>query len=83
MRVYGGVTAVYKESKLAKPAAVPYEFIDIAIRILWSSGKDIPNILVRNNENISWQELGHSFIAGLTSNGVNNNNEEVNEDGNE
>ena len=59
------------------------EFIDIAIRILWSSGKDIPNILVRNNENISWQELGHSFIAGLTSNGVNNNNEEVNEDGNE
>lgn len=43
------------------------DFIDIAIRIIWSSGKDIPEILVKNNENINWQELGHSFVAGLTS----------------
>ena len=43
------------------------DFTDIAIRVMWSSGKDIPEILVKNNENINWQELGHSFIAGLTS----------------
>lgn len=42
-------------------------FVDIAIRIIWSAGKDIPEILVKNNENLSWQDLGHSFIAGLTS----------------
>lgn len=42
-------------------------FVDIAIRIIWSARKDIPEILVKNNENINWQELGHSFIAGLTS----------------
>jgi len=42
-------------------------FIDIAIRIIWSSGKDVPKILVKNNENLNWQELGHSFISGLTS----------------
>lgn len=44
------------------------DFTDIAIRTLWSMGKDIPEILVKNNEDITWQELGHSFIAGLTSN---------------
>ena len=42
-------------------------FIDIAIRIIWSFGKNTPEILVQNNENLKWQELGHSFIAGLTS----------------
>lgn len=52
------------------------EFIDIAIRIIWSSGKSIPNHLVRNNENLNWQELGHSFIAGLTSPKFVNNKEE-------
>jgi len=43
------------------------EFTDIIIRTLWSMGKDVPEILVRNNDDIEWQELGHSFIAGLTS----------------
>ena len=51
------------------------EFTDVAIRILWSMGKDVPQILVKNNENIEWQELGHSFIAGLSSN-INKNKEE-------
>lgn len=54
------------------------DFIDVAIRIIWSSGKDVPNILVKNNENVSWQELGHSFIAGLTSQ-TTKKKEEVNE----
>ena len=54
-------------------------FTDIAIRIIWSTGKDIPEILVKNNENINWQELGHSFISGLTSaRYVKEENEEVN-----
>ena len=42
------------------------EFMDTAIRVIWSSGKDIPEILTINNESVSWKELGHSFIAGLT-----------------
>lgn len=54
------------------------DFVDVAIRIIWSSGKDIPEILVKNNENVSWQELGHSFIAGLTSQ-KSQKKEEVNE----
>lgn len=40
--------------------------MDTAIRVIWSSGKDIPEILTINNEGVSWKELGHSFIAGLT-----------------
>lgn len=51
-------------------------FVDIAIRIIWSAGKDIPEILVKNNENLSWQDLGHSFIAGLTSQKYVKNEEE-------
>ena len=54
------------------------DFIDIAIRVIWSSGKDIPDILVKEDENIKWQELGHSFIAGLTSTKYNKENEEEN-----
>lgn len=42
------------------------EFVDTAIRVIWSVGKDVPEILVKNNEEVEWQELGHSFIAGLT-----------------
>ncbi|MBO5348782.1 MAG: type I-B CRISPR-associated protein Cas8b1/Cst1 [Clostridia bacterium] len=56
------------------------DFTDVAIRIIWSTGKDIPEILVKNNENINWQELGHSFIAGLTSSRyVKEENKEVSE----
>lgn len=51
------------------------EFTDVAIRILWSMGKDVPQILVKNNENVEWQELGHSFIAGLSSTSINNKEE--------
>lgn len=51
------------------------EFTDVAIRILWSMGKDVPQILVKNNENVEWQELGHSFIAGLSSTSINNREE--------
>ena len=51
------------------------EFTDVAIRILWSMGKDVPPILVKNNENVEWQELGHSFIAGLSSTSINNKEE--------
>lgn len=40
-------------------------FVDIAMRIIAPVGKGIPRILVQNNENLNWQELGHSFIAGL------------------
>ena len=54
------------------------EFTDVAIRILWSMGKDVPQILVKNNENIEWQELGHSFIAGLSSNIINNKGDKDN-----
>lgn len=50
------------------------EFTDIIIRVLWSMGKDVPQIIVRNNEDTEWQELGHSFIAGLTSNNYQENN---------
>ena len=38
-------------------------------------GKDVPQILVKNNENVEWQELGHSFIAGLSSTSINNKEE--------
>lgn len=54
------------------------EFTDVAIRILWSMGKDVPQILVKNNENVEWQELGHSFIAGLSSNKINNKGDKDN-----
>ncbi|MGN1298206.1 MAG: type I-B CRISPR-associated protein Cas8b1/Cst1 [Clostridia bacterium] len=54
------------------------EFIDTAIRVIWSSGKDIPEILIKNNEGVDWKELGHSFIAGLTQAGY-IKNEEVKE----
>ena len=54
------------------------EFTDVAIRILWSMGKDVPQILVKNNENVEWQELGHSFIAGLSSNIINNKGDKDN-----
>lgn len=57
------------------------DFTDIAIRIIWSSGKDVPEILVKNNENITWQEIGHSFISGLTSSKyMKEENKEVSED---
>lgn len=55
------------------------DFTDIAIRVIWSSGKDIPELLVKNNENINWQEIGHSFIAGLTSPRYIKENKEVSE----
>ena len=42
------------------------EFVDTAIRVIWSAGKDVPEILVKNNEEVDWQELGHSFVSGLT-----------------
>ena len=42
------------------------EFVDTAMRVIWSQGKDIPEILIKNNEGVDWKELGHSFIAGLT-----------------
>lgn len=42
------------------------EFMDTAIRVIWSAGKDVPEILVKNNEEVSWKELGHSFVSGLT-----------------
>lgn len=54
------------------------EFIDVAMRVIWSSGKDIPEILIKNNEGVGWKELGHSFIAGLTQIGY-IKNEEVKE----
>lgn len=54
------------------------DFIDIAIRVMWSQGKDIPETLVKKDEFVDWQELGHSFIAGLTSNSELEENEEVN-----
>lgn len=54
------------------------EFTDTAIRVIWSSGKDIPEILIKNNEGVDWKELGHSFIAGLTQAGY-IKNEEVKE----
>ena len=57
------------------------DFTDIAIRVIWGAGKDIPEILVKDNENINWQELGHSFIAGLTSSKyVKEENKEVGKD---
>ena len=57
------------------------DFTDIAIRVIWGAGKDIPEILVKDNENINWQELGHSFIAGLTSSKyVKEENKEVSKD---
>ena len=42
------------------------EFTDTAIRVIWSVGKDVPEILVKNCEEVDWKELGHSFISGLT-----------------
>lgn len=42
------------------------EFMDTAIRVIWSAGKDVPEILVQNNEEVNWKELGHSFVSGLT-----------------
>lgn len=42
------------------------EFVDTAIRVIWSVGKDVPEILVKNCEEVDWKELGHSFISGLT-----------------
>lgn len=42
------------------------EFIDTAIRVIWSVGKDVPEIIVKNCEEVDWKELGHSFISGLT-----------------
>lgn len=42
------------------------EFIDTAMRVIWSQGKDIPEILIKNNEGVDWKGLGHSFVAGLT-----------------
>lgn len=42
------------------------EFIDVAIRLIWSEGKDIPELLVIKNEEVDWKDIGHSFIAGLT-----------------
>ncbi len=57
------------------------DFTDVAIRVIWGEGKDIPEILVKNDENINWQELGHSFIAGLTSSKyIKEENKEVNKD---
>lgn len=57
------------------------DFTDVAIRVIWGAGKDIPEILVKDNENINWQELGHSFIAGLTSSKyVKEENKEVSKD---
>ena len=56
------------------------EFIDMAIRVIWSSGKDIPEILTKNNEGVDWKELGHSFISGLTQERYIGNKEE-NENG--
>ena len=52
------------------------EFVDTAIRVFWSVGKDVPEILVKNNEEVEWQELGHSFIAGLARNKNEENEEE-------
>lgn len=51
------------------------EFIDVAIRVIWSVEKDIPEILIKNNEEVEWKELGHSFIAGLTQKGYIKNKE--------
>lgn len=52
------------------------EFVDTAMRVIWSQGKDIPEILIKNNEGVDWKELGHSFIAGLTQERYINNKEE-------
>lgn len=41
-------------------------FTDTAIRLIWMADKDVPEILVKNNEEVNWIELGHSFISGLT-----------------
>ena len=54
------------------------EFMDTAIRVIWAVGRDVPEILVKNNEEIQWQDLGHSFIAGLTQERY-RKNEEVKE----
>lgn len=56
------------------------EFVDTAMRVIWSQGKDIPEILIKNNEGVDWKELGHSFIAGLTQERYIGNKEE-NENG--
>lgn len=42
------------------------EFTDVAMRVIWLAGKDIPELLVTKNEEVDWKEIGHSFIAGLT-----------------
>ena len=42
------------------------EFVDTAIRVIWSAQKDVPEILVKICEELDWKELGHSFISGLT-----------------
>lgn len=52
------------------------EFVDTAMRVIWSQGKDIPEILIKNNEGVDWKELGHSFIAGLTQERYVKNKEE-------
>lgn len=52
------------------------EFVDTAIRVIWSIGKDIPEILTKNNEGVDWKELGQSFISGLTQERYIGNKEE-------
>lgn len=52
------------------------EFVDTAMRVIWSQGKDIPELLIKNNESVDWKELGHSFIAGLTQERYEKNKEE-------
>ena len=52
------------------------EFVDTAMRVIWSQEKDIPEILIKHNEGVDWKELGHSFIAGLTQERYEKNKEE-------
>lgn len=56
------------------------EFVDTAIRVIWSIGKDVPEILVKNNEEVDWKELGHSFVSGLTRGKYVKNEEEKNDE---
>lgn len=44
-----------------------YGFLHIAMKVLISSGKEIPMILTLEDSNLDWKQIADSFISGLTS----------------